>query len=101
MKYDPDYAVAYQERGHARIKAGDERRGLKDFDRAISLERNEAELYEDRGTAHQFREELGEAIADYTKALRLKPDELVSNLVEIPSRQFSSSGGDRLLGTHW
>ena len=42
-----------------------------DFDRAISLEKNEAELYEDRGTAHQLRDELGKAIADYSEALRL------------------------------
>ena len=27
--------------------------------------------------------------------------ELVSNLVETPSRQFNSSGGDCLLSTHW
>jgi tetratricopeptide (TPR) repeat protein len=44
------------------------------FDRAIALHAGEAVLHYDRGNARRHAARLAEAIADYDRALALRPD---------------------------
>ncbi len=48
-------------------------RALGDFDKAISLDPNNAYLYYNRGGVYASRQDYAKAIADYTRAIELDP----------------------------
>jgi len=71
----PDYVAAYENRGMAYIEAGQSARGMSDFNSAILWTPDDPDLYFLRGYAYQtVLHDPKRAIADYTAALRLKPD---------------------------
>jgi tetratricopeptide (TPR) repeat protein len=47
---------------------------IRDFDKAIQLEPDDAEAYNNRGVAKKKLRQYLAAIRDYNKALQLKPD---------------------------
>jgi tetratricopeptide (TPR) repeat protein len=65
----------YLNRGWAYLYSNDAAAGIKDFDRAISIDPGLAEAYYGRGTAWLNRSDPQRALADAKEALRLKPEE--------------------------
>lgn len=74
IRLNPNYAVAYNNRGLARSKMGDKQGAFDDYNRAIYLNPNSAETYYNRGSV---RADLGDkqgAFKDYSQALSLEPN---------------------------
>ncbi|NJO91766.1 MAG: tetratricopeptide repeat protein [Chloroflexia bacterium] len=46
---------------------------LKDYDQAIGLDSNQADLYFDRATIYFQKQEFTKALTDYTRAILLNP----------------------------
>ena len=70
----PDYAVAYYNRGNARDDQGDLAGAIADYIEAIRIKPDYAEAYGNRGIARKAQGDLAGAIADYAEAIRIKPD---------------------------
>ncbi|MEK7746702.1 MAG: tetratricopeptide repeat protein, partial [Elusimicrobiota bacterium] len=71
----PEDAVA---RGTARLLAGDRKRALEDFGRAIKLDPESPDAYTARGRAHRAGGDLVSAVKDWTRALKIHPQHLVA-----------------------
>ena len=48
-------------------------RAIGDLDKAISLDKNNAYLYYNRGNVYASRKDYSKAIADYTRAIEIDP----------------------------
>ncbi|HEC56454.1 MAG TPA: tetratricopeptide repeat protein [Candidatus Syntrophoarchaeum butanivorans] len=70
-----EHAKAYYNRGlvYAEQEKYDE--AIKDFDKAIELNPDDAEAYHNRGIAYTKLGEYDEAIKDFDKAIELNPDD--------------------------
>lgn len=67
-------AVAFASRALAQVDARRFDLAIADYDAAIRIVPDEAELYYDRGTAWHRQGDNARAIADYDEAIRLRPD---------------------------
>src|ERR1041384_3873173 len=65
--------VANDERGAAYGQKGDLDRAIADFDRAIQIEPNLADAYNNRGAAYGLKGDVDRAIADFDTAIQLNP----------------------------
>ena len=68
VQINPNYALAYDNRGNARRALGDNKGALADYNEAVRISPNFALAYRNRGNV---RRELGDnkgAIADYDRA---------------------------------
>lgn len=75
LRFQPNNAWIYQNRGYGYYLLGEPEQGSKDYDKAISLNRVLAyQSYNERGISRYKRKDYQGAIADYTEAIRLKPD---------------------------
>lgn len=74
MQLKPDYAEAYNDRGHAYYWKGDGARAIADFTRAIELRPVYPNAYNNRGAAYMASGNAAKAILDFDRALALKPD---------------------------
>jgi tetratricopeptide (TPR) repeat protein len=75
LQLKPDYAEAYNERGHAYYWTGDYPRAIADFTRAIELRPNYPNAFNNRGAAYMASGgHSGRALADFNQAIQLKPD---------------------------
>ena len=70
----PEDAKAYTNRGVAKLKLGDYRGAIADFDRAIELNPDAAAACYGRGGAKSKLGDYEGAIADYSRAIEIKPD---------------------------
>lgn len=68
---DADKAVAYRNRGEARLKAGASEQAIADFTAALDLDAGDARAYAGRARARGTRGEHDAAIVDFSAALRL------------------------------
>lgn len=68
-----DLATAFRNRGNAYDDLGQNRRAIRDYDNAISLNPNDAVAFNDRGTSYRATEQYALAIEDYDQAIRLNP----------------------------
>lgn len=68
-----DLTVIYNNRGIAWSGKGDKDRAIADYDQAIKLNPNNANIYNNRGIAWSDKGEVGRAISDYDQAIRLDP----------------------------
>ena len=71
IKWEPNLADAYNNRGSTYAEKGDYGRAIEDFDHAIELDSNYADAYSNRGNAYRAQENFDRAFADYTKAIEL------------------------------
>jgi tetratricopeptide (TPR) repeat protein len=74
IKINPNYAIAYFNRGIAHSKLGNNQSAINDYTQAININRNDAEAYNNRGIV---RFELGDkqdAIDDWTQAININPN---------------------------
>ena len=60
--------------GLNQVKEGDYRGAIADFNQALQINPNDAELYHNRGNARFKLGEIQAAMEDFTQALRLNPD---------------------------
>ena len=75
ISLDPEYAVAYSNRGRAFNKAGQPLRGLQDHIEAIKLRPDVSTFWYNRGNAYFDLAQYQRAIDDYDEAIRLNPEE--------------------------
>jgi tetratricopeptide (TPR) repeat protein len=74
IRLRPDYAEAYNDRGHAyHWKGGNGDRALADFTRAIELRPNYPTAYNNRGVVHMAGGHAEKGIPDFDRALELNP----------------------------
>jgi len=73
IRFDPKYAIAYNNRGVAYGATGDNDHAIADYTEAIRLNPKVASPYANRGRAYRAKGENDHAIADYTKAISLDP----------------------------
>jgi tetratricopeptide (TPR) repeat protein len=74
IRLKPDFPVAFNNRGNARVGLGDFEGALADYNEAISLKPDYAEAFYNRGKYRHHKGDLDGAIADYSEAIRLKSD---------------------------
>lgn len=70
----PEYAPSYMSRGLALLVLGHTNASLRSLDQAIARDDQLAEAYANRGVLHDRSGRHAEALQDYRKALKLKPD---------------------------
>ncbi len=73
IRLDPQYALAYHNRGFAYDDLGQLERAIQDYDEAIRLNPQWAEAYNNRGWTYEEMGQYELAIEDYTEAIRLNP----------------------------
>lgn len=75
ISYDPEYALAYQNRGilYDVLERYDE--ALADYDQTLALEPDNAPIYINRARIHRLLGNLEASLADLSAAIALKPDE--------------------------
>ena len=76
IRLKPDYAVAYNNRGIARLAEGDVEGALQDFNEAIRLKPDYATPFNNRGELRRAKGDVEGALQDFNEAIRLgcKPD---------------------------
>jgi tetratricopeptide (TPR) repeat protein len=75
ISHNPNNALMYNNRGNARLAAGDVSGAIDDLTRALQLNPNMAVAYYNRGNAYDAMGGLAEAIKDYDKFIELNPQE--------------------------
>ena len=75
IRLNPDYAIAYYNRGVAKSDLSQHFAAIADYDIAIRLNPDDAGAYNNRGNAKYRLGQHFAAIADYDIAIRLNPDD--------------------------
>jgi len=70
---DPQYAIAYANRGIAYSKLGDYKKAIEDYNKAIKLYPNYSKAYFNRGFTYSKLENYRQSLADFTQAIQLNP----------------------------
>ena len=65
----------YNVRGTSKAQFGDFKNAIIDFNKALQVNKNDAQAYANRGKAKDELGDLKEALADLSKAIELKPEE--------------------------
>ena len=74
IRLNPNFAIAYFNRGNAKDDLGDSQGAIADFDTAIRLNPNDADAYRNRGAVKVTIGDQKGAIADFDTAIRLNPN---------------------------
>jgi len=74
IRINPDFAVAYYNRGTAYNDLKNYTDAIADFSRAIRINPDFANAYYNRGLAYNDLKNYTDAIADYSRAIRINPD---------------------------
>ena len=78
IELDPDYAMAYNNRGWAYDEKGEYDRAIRDYNKAIELKPDYAMAYNNRGLAYEKKGEYDRAIRDFDQAIELDNDKLAT-----------------------
>jgi lipoprotein NlpI len=73
IKVDPNYAPAYQWRGHALSLMGRLDEAITDYTQALNLDPKFVDSYYDRGVARAEKSDFDGALADFSQAIALNP----------------------------
>jgi tetratricopeptide (TPR) repeat protein len=74
IELNPNYAVAYNNRGYTQLTQKNFGYALRDLNQAIALNPNYSVAYNNRGNVHFQRQKYEQAWQDYDRAISLKPD---------------------------
>jgi tetratricopeptide (TPR) repeat protein len=74
IRLNPNYAVAYYNRGNARVNLGDKKGAIEDFNQALRINPNFAQAYNNRGSARLNLGDKKGAVEDYNQVLRIDPN---------------------------
>jgi tetratricopeptide (TPR) repeat protein len=74
IRLNPEYSIAYNNRGEARYRAGDLDGALSDYSEALRIDPDYPEAYSNRGSVRRAKQDHQAAISDYDEAIRLDPD---------------------------
>ena len=74
IELDPDYEIAYNNRGFAFDNLAQYGKAVEDYTKAIELKPDYANAYNNRGYAYRKLGQCDRAVEDYTKAIELDPD---------------------------
>ncbi len=74
IRLNPDYILAYYNRGIAHRDRGAIESALQDFEQAIRLKPDFGAAFNNRGTVLQAKGDLEGALQDYEQAIRIEPD---------------------------
>ena len=74
IRLDPNYAMAYNNRGYTYTELKQYDRAMTDLNRAIELDPKNDLAYNNRGRVFARRRQYDQAIADYNKAIELNPN---------------------------
>lgn len=74
IEYDDEWVAAYAGRGLARLELGAYAEAVEDFDRAMALGHDRADLFIKRGDAHLQIADYDQAETDYARALEVAPE---------------------------
>ena len=82
IKNEPEYPLAFKNRGRANLKVGNYDQAIKDFEKVIQFnpddpqpKQNLAGAYMDRGIAYDQKGDYTRAAADFEMVLKFKPDD--------------------------
>jgi tetratricopeptide (TPR) repeat protein len=75
---NPNYGIAYHNRGVAYLHENQPNLAIADFNMAIQLDRKDARSYCNRGFTFKTLGNFGRAITDYTRAIELNPNYALS-----------------------
>jgi tetratricopeptide (TPR) repeat protein len=73
LRLNPQYALAFNNRGNAYKNKGQNDRAIQDYDQAIRLDPQYADAFYNRGIAYGDKGQYDRAIQDYDQAIRLNP----------------------------
>lgn len=73
IELNPQFALAYNNRGAVYAKLGNYSQAIKDYDKAIKLSPQDAGNYHNRGNAYVELGNYNQAIKDYDKTIELNP----------------------------
>ena len=73
LESDPEYVMAYNNRGIAKLGKGDIEGALADFDQAIKANANRPEAYANRGLVRLQQGNRAEAQRDFARSISLRP----------------------------
>ena len=71
---NPRDAKAYRTRAVILAAAGDHERAIADYDRALELEPDSADTYDERGSQRFMLGQITQSIADFDRAIQLRPE---------------------------
>ncbi|WP_313893810.1 tetratricopeptide repeat protein, partial [Psychrobacillus sp.] len=74
IEINPEYALAYNNRGIANQNFKKYEEAIADYTKAIEINPEYALAYNNRGSAYGNLDKYEEAIADYTKAIEINPE---------------------------
>jgi tetratricopeptide (TPR) repeat protein len=73
IELDPNYALAYNNRGAVYAGLNEHERAIQDYNNALDLDPNDPDLYHNRGLSYGYLRDYERAIQDCNKALELDP----------------------------
>jgi len=75
IRLNPQYGIAYYNRGNIRYDQGDYAGAIADYSEAIRLDPQDAMAYNNRGLVRDHSGDCAGAITDYSEAIRLSPQD--------------------------
>jgi tetratricopeptide (TPR) repeat protein len=88
IRLNPDYDLAFNNRGNVFMALRQYDRALKDFDEAVRLAPYKSMYFRNRAAALRAAGKYAQAIADYRKALALNIDETSKKLIEADLKEL-------------
>ncbi|MBU1001802.1 MAG: tetratricopeptide repeat protein [Proteobacteria bacterium] len=74
IELDPQYGIAYNDRGNVYNHFSQYKRAIADYERAIDLSPDFSEAYYNRGVTYATLQRHTRAVTDFSQAIKLNPD---------------------------
>lgn len=75
IRLNPNYTLAYVNRGNARYDSGDKQGAIADYNSAIRINPNDVTAYNNRGLTRSSLGDKKGAISDYNSAIKINPND--------------------------